>query len=245
MPRTPKIFRKRDRRPVHIQAEEIAYKNLSFEFGHLETVRIRECIDAAGEPIPWYTYPAIEYLLTFKLSGLSVLEYGSGNSSLWYAGRGCQVTSIESNDDWARKVRGLAEKAEHDDLHVIAAEGVADYAQRAEVTASDIIVIDGVLRAECAAWVVSHVAHQASNPALIVFDNSDRYPHLLGAMDTALKWIRADFSGFGPINEYTWSTSVFLNPRRALERHALAPKAGLGHLAEDDSDALPEIPAKE
>ncbi len=32
--------------------------------------------------IPWYTYPAIEYLLSIDLSEMDVFEYGCGNSRL-------------------------------------------------------------------------------------------------------------------------------------------------------------------
>ena len=55
---------------------------LARRYGQFETMKKWSCLDREGRPIPWYTYPAIEYLASLDLSGMKVLEYGSGNSSL-------------------------------------------------------------------------------------------------------------------------------------------------------------------
>src|SRR3954471_20501401 len=69
--------------------------------GHAQTRATGSCMDAAGEPIPWFTYPAIEFLGQFDWGGKRVFEWGSGNSSLWFARRAGSVRSIEHDRVWA------------------------------------------------------------------------------------------------------------------------------------------------
>jgi hypothetical protein len=59
-----------------------------------------EAVDAAGRPVPWYTYPAIEYLGQFDWRAASVFEFGSGNSTRFWAARAKRVCAVESDPDW-------------------------------------------------------------------------------------------------------------------------------------------------
>lgn len=63
------------------------FKTLGFEYGQLRTMEKWECVDKDGNSIPWFTYPAIEYLSHLDLSGCSVFEYGSGFSTLFWLQR--------------------------------------------------------------------------------------------------------------------------------------------------------------
>ncbi len=55
-----------------------AAKILCFSYGHLRSVRAGSPVDAAGQPIPWYTYPAIDFLRQLDLSERTVFEYRLG-----------------------------------------------------------------------------------------------------------------------------------------------------------------------
>ena len=70
------------------------------EFGIERSIDEEVCEDRDGNPIPWYTYPAIEYLAQFDYSDKKIFEYGCGNSSLFWAARAESVTSIEDNPEW-------------------------------------------------------------------------------------------------------------------------------------------------
>lgn len=73
--------------------------------GYMRSVLEDQCVDREGKPIPWYTYPAIEQIDKWDVSGSEVLEYGAGNSTLWWAARARSVTSIESNEGWYERIR--------------------------------------------------------------------------------------------------------------------------------------------
>lgn len=47
--------------------------------------------DALGNPIPWLTYPAIEFLKSYVRPGMRILEFGTGASTVWFVRRGCRV----------------------------------------------------------------------------------------------------------------------------------------------------------
>ena len=66
-------------RGKELEGERRLYQILSREYGHQMSAKMRASVDAAGAPIPWYSYPAIEYLNSISLEGLQVLEYGSGS----------------------------------------------------------------------------------------------------------------------------------------------------------------------
>src|SRR5262245_31531933 len=81
-----------------------AAKILWFSYGHLKSVRAGRSVDAAGRPIPWYTYPAIEYLRQLDLSEKTVFEYGSGNSTLFWAECAARVVTVEDDERWSERL---------------------------------------------------------------------------------------------------------------------------------------------
>src|SRR5881392_3049736 len=57
-------------------------------------------VNAAGEPIPWITYPALRFLEPRIRKSFKVFEFGSGLSTLWWAKRVSKVVSVEHDKDW-------------------------------------------------------------------------------------------------------------------------------------------------
>jgi len=178
----------------------VTYTNariLARTYGQYRTAQDRECFDGEGTEIPWYTYPAIEYVKNHDFKELNILEYGSGNSSIFYLSRGAAVTSVEDNHSWYEKIRRNCRIRGH---NYVLAHCQSDYVERPEVIDADIIVIDGSWRTECVSFVISKISSGESVPSWVVFDNSDRYPVSIRKLDEELGWPRVDFCGFGPIN---------------------------------------------
>ena len=69
--------------------------------GWFESLRQCRAVDTHG-PLPWITYPAIELLKRIDMRQRRVFEYGAGASSLWWAGRGAEVVSVDCDPDWLR-----------------------------------------------------------------------------------------------------------------------------------------------
>jgi hypothetical protein len=72
--------------------------------GWFTSLRLGRSVDAAGNPLPWITYPAIEMLKRIDTRDARVFEYGAGNSSIWWAARAREVVSVEYDADWQRFV---------------------------------------------------------------------------------------------------------------------------------------------
>ena len=58
-----------------------------------------------GQALPWITFPSIDYLLERISPDMTVLEYGAGFSTIWWAERVAKVTSLERHATWAGKVQ--------------------------------------------------------------------------------------------------------------------------------------------
>ena len=100
---------------------------------------------------PWLTQEANKILERDLKSNFNVLEYGSGRSTVFFAKRCHKVYSIENNESWYRRVLELLEKNELKNAELSLLEGEDYYNKVKEFDDEffDIILIDGVYRAEC------------------------------------------------------------------------------------------------
>ncbi len=175
-------------------------------------------VNSAGEPLPWYTYPAIEYLDSFDFSECDVFEFGAGNSSLYWASKAKQVTSVEDDEAWFNHV--IQSRLPNQDIVLgrTAEAYIGALAQQGRLF--DIIVIDGNHRLECTMAAMDHLHPDG----IVVLDNSDRVIEKECARRLrANQFIQVDFSGFGPVNDYCWSTSIFLRTSRLFSRGFAGP----------------------
>jgi hypothetical protein len=123
--------------------------NTFIHTGWIASVESGRPVNAQGQPIPWFTYPAIDFLDSKILPNWSVLEWGCGNSTLWWAAKTARVFSVEHNAEWHQKIS--AELPANATIALI--ENEQSYATLQEVQTADcfdVIVIDGQERNLCA-----------------------------------------------------------------------------------------------
>ena len=202
-------------------------RTLAYGYGQVRSIRALEPVDAAGAPIPWYTYPAIEFLKQFDMRANSVFEFGGGNSSRFWAARAARVTAVETDPAWYAAL--TAERIPNLSVH-LRREKAAYVSCVAEQNAKfDLIVIDGQWRRSCANLAPMHLAEGG----LIVLDNADWYPDSARGLRAA-GFYEIDFSGFGPVNAYTWTTSVFLRADARLQKEFASARPIGGLLQQGD-----------
>ena len=170
-------------------------------------------LDSEGNPVPWYTYPAIEFLRTLDMRNCRVFEYGCGNSSIFLAERVKEIFAAENDPTWAAEVG----KANIPNLTIITAAGKDAYVNAPRTVGGqfDIIIVDGRHRRDCAAAAADLVR----DDGLIIFDNADWYPVACKLLRSR-GWFQIDFSGLGPINPYAWTTAVFVRSAPSVGRIA-------------------------
>ncbi|MCX6026924.1 MAG: SAM-dependent methyltransferase [Chloroflexi bacterium] len=175
---------------------------LGMEFGQMLSANRMACVDKDGNPIPWYTYPAIYFLRQLDFSTKRVFEYGSGNSTLFWSGVCRSLVSIEDDQLWYSKIRPRLPA--HVDYRLIQDKDDYVTAINGSRDPYDVVIIDGSHRLECAIAAGSRV----SENGMIVLDNSDWHKKTADYLRN-LDLIEVDMNGFGPINHYTWTTSFF------------------------------------
>jgi hypothetical protein len=185
-------------------------------------------VNAEGKPIPWYTYPAVEYLAQFDLRARSVFEFGAGSSTRFWAARAARVCAVESDPSWHALLAAQGLPNVRLFLRTTKAEYVACLAEQG--AEFDLIAIDGRWRRSCARAAAAHLA----TGGILVLDNSDRYPGIARELRDA-GFFQIDFNGFGPMNAYTWTTSIFLRADGRLQE-AFAHPAPIGGLARHEPE---------
>jgi len=204
---------------------------LLYKQGQTESLRKGVPVDSTGQPIPWITYPALEFLSQFDYSDCNIFEFGAGNSTFYWAARAKSVTSVETDAEWYKKLN--EEKPKNVDL--LYRDKVDNFtnAIKLSLLSYSVIIIDSIkYRYDATLSAMDCIAPGG----MIVFDNSDWYPNACRLLQDA-GFTQIDFHGFGPVNAYAWTTSIFFKERVKFNRLAkeLHPIGGIVAALEDDN----------
>jgi hypothetical protein len=179
--------------------------NSLFTSGWVNSVLVGRPVDSSGNAIPWFTYPAIEFLESVVKKDWKVFEWGSGNSTIWWSKNCSMVRSAENNPSWCAEVRSKLSK----NAEVMLCEEKEAYVNAINNFPGlffDVVVIDGEHRNDCAYACIESL----SGDGIIVFDNSDRSEY-----DESINFLqsngfkRIDFWGLIPSYVYRNCTSIF------------------------------------
>lgn len=192
----------------------IRNKGILYEYGWWESLKEKTSINADGNPLPWITYPCIEFLSGKIEKSFEVFEYGSGHSTLWWAERVSHVVSIEYDKQWFDKTnRTIPENVtllfrELDNREDYSG-AIAEYTDR-----FDILMMDGVNRVRC----VKNSLGALKDHGVIVWDDSqrERYEEGYDFLESN-GFRRVDFWGIGPIRVYKSCTSIFYRDDNCLK----------------------------
>ncbi|WP_410221823.1 FkbM family methyltransferase [Pedobacter sp.] len=183
------------------------------EIGWFNAFDKKQAIDAEGQPIPWVTYSFIDFIKSRLNKSLSVFEYGSGNSTLFYAKRVGSVVSVEHDEAWYKKI--VNEKAENAEMIFTRLETNGEYAQKAMLTGKkfDVIIVDGRDRINCC----KHAVNALSANGVVVLDDSERETYQEArSFLSAQGFKELYFSGISPGLFYYKATSVFYKEQNCL-----------------------------
>lgn len=170
-------------------------------------------VDMMGLPLPWYTYSAIAFILPRIKKNWTLLEFGSGNSTLWWSERVYQILSVEHDENWFSQMQ--AKIPGNVELRHVHLEYGGEYSKvpLQFTNLFDVIIIDGRDRVNCAKNSLASLKHDG----VIIWDNSDRDDYAEGytfLINNGFR--RIDFWGMGPINAIGWCTSVFYRTENCM-----------------------------
>ena len=184
-------------------------QTLMFRRALWQGIRTELPVDGQGQPVPWITFPTLDYLSQLDFSQANILEYGGGQSSLRWAARAKKITTVEDRADWAEVIRSKAPE----NLRLIGPVEGPCYVETPpqEGRMFEVIVIDGFLRPEYARAALPFLVEHG----LLILDNSDWHASLCTRLRSQ-GTMQIDFHGFGPVKQYTWYTSIFIRQQCAM-----------------------------
>ncbi len=166
--------------------------------------------------LPWFSYAAIDFLNRFLQPHMTVCEYGSGGSTLFFARRVKTVFSIEDNPRWYELVSARLKQEGLNNarlsLHTFDFKNPTGFEHSAYLNAIpdekfDVIVVDGSeewtqVRPICFQKAEGHI----KKGGLIVVDDSWRYPVLRQKNQAGEHRV---FQSVGPCRPGVTSTDIF------------------------------------
>ena len=172
--------------------------------------RHRGPVDGAGEPLPWWTLPSIEWLGSVLSPTDKVFEFGCGHSTLWLARRVMSVTAVEHNEAWHKRISSdlpanatVRHQNNFGNGGVKSGDQTSPYVRELEGRDVNVVIVDGMARTQCAA-----LASETIRDGLIVLDNVDTQTAAYDLLRSAgLRCI--DFVGLAPGEPSPTCTSVF------------------------------------
>lgn len=189
------------------------YKGYLHEIGWFKAFDSKSAVDGDGNPIPWVTYPFIDFIKDRIKKDHTVFEFGSGNSTLFYAKYADSVVSVEHNKEWYEKIS--QNRAENSKMIFCDLVYGGDYCQMPLKLGEkfDVIIIDGRDRVNCC----KHAIDALSENGVIVLDNSERESYKPGIDFLVEKGFKhLYFSGIVPGLFYRVTTSVFYKEGNCL-----------------------------
>jgi len=178
---------------------------IEIQSGNFRSVREKMAVDKHGQPLPWYTYPAIEFLRQIDFTNKEVFEFGSGNSTLFWSQRAKSVTSVEHDPEWFDLVHSRSSMLANVSI-VLRVEKEAYVNEIRRHFGFDVVVIDGLCRLTC----VRESLRALRPGGIIILDNSDVCPKSSRHLRQS-DLIQVSMTGFGPGIPTVWTTSIFLH----------------------------------
>ena len=202
---------------------------------------------ATKDATPWITFEAKAWIEAFLVQNhgkqMTVFEFGSGGSTIFFTKRFFKVISVEHNHEWYSVVCKILQREnisnckyllrepqpfsgknpsdprsygshEYDNMSFEAyVKSIDEYPNKS----FDLVFIDGRARPSC----ILHARNKVKHGGIIILDNSERDYYLLGK-ELLSDWGRIDFYGPGPYGRYFWQTSIWKRPPN-LEQAPLLP----------------------
>jgi len=172
-----------------------------YRCGYFRSSLAQRAMDRRGRPLPWYTYPCIEFLKHQRYEGRRVLEFGAGQSTYWWAGVAAEVVAIEADRGWFKEVRARAPV--NVSIHFVASDDAEAVGKLGLTGTFDVIVIDGLRREH----MIEIAIRLLTKDGAIICDNSGGYGFFEGFRGKGFR--RVDFYGAAPGVILPSCTSIF------------------------------------
>ncbi|MGY4383133.1 hypothetical protein ACVWYN_000152 [Pedobacter sp. UYP24] len=191
----------------------LGFKGYLADKGWFDAFKTKSAIDENGHAIPWVTYSFIDFIKDRITKQQNIFEFGSGNSTIFYAKLAGSVYSVEHDKEWFEK----SSKINLSNVKMIQCDLKTDgeYCRSAAPTGIKfhVIIVDGRDRVNCCKQAI----HSLTEDGIVVLDDSERSEYAEAHAffkENGFKYL--PFSGMAPgviISKYT---SIFYKSNNCL-----------------------------
>lgn len=141
-----------------------------YEIGWTNSFNKKLPVDKNNNPIPFFSYSMTHFLENYLDKNMTIFEFGSGNSTLFFAERVKRVVSVEHDKKWYERALSLIPKNVEMIFQELEYDG--DYCKtlRKLNETVDIIFVDGRDRVNC----IKESAFSLNTGGIIILDDSER-----------------------------------------------------------------------
>ncbi len=150
-------------------------KRLNFKF--IIGIFRKIYLESKNKNKPWLTNDSIKFLSNWIKPDDVILEFGSGQSTIWFAKRTKHVTSIEHNKKWYRITQKYI-KNSSTKANLILGTNKNKYLKTLKKFSNnsiDICLVDGEWRRDCLLGVFNKI----KKGGMIILDNAETYLPIL------------------------------------------------------------------
>lgn len=183
------------------------------DMGWFNSFKIKKPVDKDNNPVPWFTYPSIDFISERLTGSMKVFEFGSGNSTLFFANKVQGIISLEHNKEWFEIISGTLPS--NSKIYFVHPKTLEAY-MRPLLSSDhkyDVIIIDGLFRNECLTKSLDYL----NESGVLILDDSERVEYSDGINKVLLENFRQlDFWGISPGYLYKKATSIFYKSDNCL-----------------------------
>ncbi len=193
---------------VFVKGLGLLYSRRSFlrQSGYFVSARRKMPCRRDGSPLPWMNYHIIAFLEERLSKELSLFEFGSGNSTLFFSNLVGDVTSVECDKKWYDFFKGnIPGNAKLILCNPYMPEPylrtIADQKRK-----FDVVIVDAENRVDC----MITAKHYLSNRGVIILDDTQTDASIAGVRDLLGNGFKKlDFYGLKPGSIRAYGTSLF------------------------------------
>lgn len=164
-----------------------------------------------GRPYPLLTYPFLDFIESHNLKNFNLIEFGSGNSTLFFENLFFHVTSFETDINWYSALKGKLNNTAYNYTSKLDIEE-GKFILEEKYVKNSFVLID----CACNRLKVSINLLNKYKPPFIILDNSEWYRN---TSDFIVKenYIEIPFWGYKNSEHWESCTSLFINKNNVID----------------------------
>ena len=176
--------------------------------GHFRSSLASKALTKSGLPLPWLTYPALDFLACRDFSSSVILEFGGGQSSIFWSSIAKEVITFETDPIWIKIIKENSNNRTNLKL-LQSPEDKNNQVRFIDKTLKDlnykfdVIIIDGMHRE----LMFENSIDYLKDEGIIICDDSESYP-FYDSWQKFQNFMRIDFYGHQPGVIEPHSTSI-------------------------------------